>query len=67
MYICLCNALNEREMHDAVSACAGSVANVYKYHDCAPRCGRCVPVVRDMVQGSRSLPTAEPQPLSAAS
>lgn len=55
MYICLCNGLSEREMHDAVSACAGSVASVYRYHGCAPRCGHCVPVVRDMVEGAKRL------------
>jgi len=66
MYICLCNGLNEREMHDAVSACAGSVANVYRYHGCAPRCGHCVPVVRDMVEGAKRL-VAQPGSTQPAS
>src|SRR5215469_10970336 len=47
MYICLCNVLTDRDVR---SGCDGaqSVSTVYRALGCEPRCGKCVPLVRQM-------------------
>jgi len=60
MYVCLCNGLNERRVREAVANGAASVAKVYKHHGCAPRCGKCLPVVREILVEATLLPTATP-------
>jgi bacterioferritin-associated ferredoxin len=49
MYICLCNGLTDRDVRRAAAAGDGSVAQLYQSLGCAPRCGKCVPVVREML------------------
>ncbi len=60
MYVCVCNALTDRE----VRACAGavSVTDVYRRCGCAPRCGKCVPAVREILQElqGRAVPVGPP-------
>jgi len=50
MYICLCNALTDRDVraHSADGNC--SVAMVYRSLGCEPQCGKCVPFVRQMLR-----------------
>ena len=50
MYICVCNAINDRKIEDALAAGACSVARIYKHHGCAPKCGKCIPLIRERVQ-----------------
>jgi bacterioferritin-associated ferredoxin len=49
MYICLCNALTDRDVR---ACCQGdpSVSMVYRALGCEPRCGKCVPLVRQMLR-----------------
>jgi len=49
MYVCLCNGLTDRDLRRAAAAGDGSVAQLYQSLGCAPRCGKCVPVVREML------------------
>ncbi|MEJ0072292.1 MAG: (2Fe-2S)-binding protein [Pseudomonadota bacterium] len=49
MYICLCNGINDRDARRAAAAADGSVAQVYRGLGCAPKCGKCVPVVRELL------------------
>jgi bacterioferritin-associated ferredoxin len=49
MYICLCNGITDRDIHRAAAAGDGSVAQIYRGLGCTPQCGKCVPVVRQMV------------------
>lgn len=59
MYVCLCHGFTERQVKSAIEeGGAGSTAAVYKHFSCAPRCGKCVPFVRDMV---RSAGRSEPE------
>lgn len=54
MYICLCHGFTDRQVRSAIEdGGAGSTAAVYRHFDCAPRCGKCVPTVRDMVKAAR--------------
>ncbi len=50
MYICLCNAITDRDVraHGAVEGC--SVATVYQALGVRPQCGKCVPFVRQMLR-----------------
>jgi bacterioferritin-associated ferredoxin len=52
MYICLCNALTDRDVRAQCSDGAGSVSMVYRGLGCEPRCGKCVPIVRQMLRDS---------------
>jgi len=49
MYICLCNGITDRDIHRVAAGCDGSVAQIYRGLGCAPQCGKCVPVVREML------------------
>jgi bacterioferritin-associated ferredoxin len=43
MYVCICNALNERQVDAAVTGGAKQLAQVFAHHGCAVQCGKCVP------------------------
>lgn len=58
MYVCICNALNERKVNSALEAGADSAGRVYRHHGCAAKCGKCVPLMQDMVD--RHLGVAPP-------
>ena len=49
MYICLCNALTDRDVR-ANCEDGSSVAMVYRSLGCEPQCGKCVPFVRQMLR-----------------
>jgi bacterioferritin-associated ferredoxin len=60
MYICLCNALTDRDIGSHLAGGACSVAMVYRACGCRPQCGKCVPFVREMLrQGSAEATSPE--------
>jgi bacterioferritin-associated ferredoxin len=54
MYICLCNAITDRDLRPHIGGQACSVAMVYRALGCAPQCGKCVPFVRQMIRQSEA-------------
>ena len=54
MFICICNALTEKQVDDAIDNGAHSAEQVYAAHGCAPQCGKCVCEVKERI-GSRRL------------
>lgn len=58
MYICLCNGLTDRDVRNSAEG-GCSVAMVYRALGCEPRCGKCVPFVRQMLR--EAAPAAEIQ------
>jgi len=51
MYICLCNAITDRDLHThAAAGGASSVAMVYRALGVEPKCGKCVPFVRQALR-----------------
>ena len=52
MYVCLCNALTERDVHRAIGNGCSSPGQVYRMLGTRPQCGMCVAEVRDMVRSS---------------
>lgn len=59
MYICLCNGFTDQQVRCHADAGCGSVSEVYRRLGCAPQCGKCVPVVREILKGAAALPEAE--------
>lgn len=45
MYVCICNALNERRVRSALESGARTVSALYSQNGCRPQCGKCVPVM----------------------
>jgi bacterioferritin-associated ferredoxin len=52
MYICLCNALTDRQIRAQCEGEDASVAMVYRALGAAPQCGKCVPMVRQILRQS---------------
>jgi bacterioferritin-associated ferredoxin len=54
MILCLCHGLSDRQIR---AACGrpeiGAVSCVYRHFGCRPQCGKCVPLVRDMLRDAR--------------
>ena len=50
MYVCLCNGFTDRQVRQVCPAAAGSTAEIYRQLGVQPRCGKCVPFVRDIVR-----------------
>lgn len=51
MYVCLCHGVTDHEIKALATAGARSAAQVYRHFGVKPKCGKCVPYVRDLVQG----------------
>ena len=58
MYVCLCNGLTDRDLLPHTAAGIGSVAMVYQACGCRPQCGKCVPLVREMLRDGGGLAAA---------
>jgi len=52
MYVCICNALKDRELA-AASCGAKSVGEVFRRCDARPQCGKCLPDVAKMIDERR--------------
>lgn len=58
MYVCLCNALTDRDVRQHIGGAACSVSMVYRACGCAPQCGKCVPFVLQMLREHGETPTS---------
>jgi bacterioferritin-associated ferredoxin len=54
MVVCICNALRENEIRDAVRAGASHPKCAYKRLGCEIRCGQCLPFAREIIQAERA-------------
>jgi bacterioferritin-associated ferredoxin len=52
MYICTCNTLTECAVSTAVRDGAASATQIFAKLDCAPQCGKCLPVLRERVRSA---------------
>jgi bacterioferritin-associated ferredoxin len=57
MYVCLCNGLTDRDVRAQTAGGGRSVAMVYQACGCQPQCGKCVPLVRQMLREGAEIPT----------
>jgi len=61
MYICLCNALTERQVRQAAASCNdGSTLGVYRACGTQPRCGKCMPLVEGILRDVGGEPIHAP-------
>ncbi len=63
MYVCLCNAITDRDFR-AHAECEGcTVSAVYRSLGKKPQCGKCVPFVREVLR--RAVEFSRPEPVGA--
>ncbi len=55
MYICVCNAIREKDLRRAAKACDGDVDAVYESLGCAPQCGSCLDEAAQILIEERGL------------
>lgn len=55
MYICICNALKDKDLVAAASGDTRSVADVFRRCGRRPQCGKCLPEVAEMIDSARDL------------
>lgn len=63
MYICICNAVTEKTIREAVRDGARSVFDLSLRTGCATQCGTCTDVVRDIMHDTLEQIGAERKPV----
>lgn len=48
MYVCVCHALNDKQVTKALENGARTPASVFRHFGCQVQCGKCVPTMRQM-------------------
>ncbi|MEL7491378.1 MAG: (2Fe-2S)-binding protein [Pseudomonadota bacterium] len=62
MYVCICNALKDKELAAAAKKDAVSVGDVFRRCGTRPQCGKCLPDVAKIIEKER----VQAQPALAA-
>ena len=52
MYVCNCNGIRERDVHQAIEAGAQKPADVFRHCQGAAQCAKCVCDMRRLIQDS---------------
>jgi bacterioferritin-associated ferredoxin len=50
MYVCLCNGVTDKQVRAVHGGTGCSAASVYRSLGVQPKCGKCVPVVRQILR-----------------
>ncbi len=61
MYVCICNALRDRQIRAHLASGAGevkSVGEVFRRCGTRPQCGKCLPDIARMIEDSRDCERA---------
>ncbi len=53
MYVCICNALKDKELVAAAEADADTVAAAFRHCGRKPQCGKCLSHVADLIEQTR--------------
>lgn len=61
MYVCVCNAISDRDVRAQAGSCS-TVATIYRSLGAKPKCGKCAPLMREMLRKVVELPQPEPAP-----
>jgi len=56
MYVCICNALKDKEVAEAARGDARCVAEVFRKCGTRPKCGKCLPDVAQIIEDERAEP-----------
>ncbi len=61
MYVCICNAINDKEIDAAIEhGGARKVSEVFRSCDSKPSCGTCVEAIKERLDAFKSKPVPEP-------
>ena len=52
MYLCICNAITDRQARPHTASAGCSVAAFYRALGVKPKCGKCVPALKQMLDTS---------------
>ena len=63
MYICVCHAITDRDVRAQAQGECSTVSMIYRSLGAKPKCGKCVPLVRQLLRQVVELP--QPQPVAA--
>lgn len=63
MFVCVCNAVTERDVHEAIEAGASTVEEVAYCTGAGTRCGTCVSVVAAMLERAEEKPSRRSLPV----
>lgn len=58
MYVCLCNAIRDHEVDDAISRGGASTEEVYEALGVEPQCGSCMCEIERRIEASRFIKVA---------
>jgi bacterioferritin-associated ferredoxin len=64
MYLCVCNAVTDRAARAQLKNDCLTVATVYRALGVKPKCGKCVPLVRQLLRQAVELPQSQAVPAS---
>ncbi len=59
MYVCVCNGISDRDVRAQAQGNCNTVAMIYRSLGTKPKCGKCVPLVREMLRQVVDLPQPE--------
>lgn len=65
MYVCICNALTDKDFTRAAQAGAKTVAQAFAALDSRPQCGRCFECARTCIAEARMEMAQRDMPLAA--
>jgi bacterioferritin-associated ferredoxin len=58
--VCLCNALTDTRLNEAVAQGARRPRDVYAACDCKAQCGTCTRMILGMIREAQDAPTTNP-------
>jgi len=53
VYVCNCNAIRQRQVHQAIAAGATTPKAVFDHAQCRPQCAKCVCEMREMIDDAQ--------------
>jgi len=60
MYLCLCNAVTDRELVQALAEGCTTLRDLHQATGCGGQCGRCLPLISEFLERHLSSAGAEP-------
>jgi bacterioferritin-associated ferredoxin len=55
VYVCICNGFTDVQVRSVCEQQKCRVSEVYKALGCAPKCGKCVPTIRELARVQPSI------------
>ena len=49
MYVCVCNALKEKQVEEAINDDCKTTDEIFEYYDCEVNCGLCIHEMKEML------------------